>query len=367
MIKKMVRLIARYLIPLLGIVLLMMFLLGFFRKDVIKGGRAPIPHKWATGLPSTSAVIEEIPLVQEATGTVAPEYKVTVAARITGHILKIDAAAGRYFKKGEIIAILDSSEIKTKIAQLKQALNKAKAILELAQSDYNRDKPLFEQKAIPAVEFDHTTAALRTAQAEVNRLKNAIKEAKVQLSYTVVKSPISGRVIDRIANVGDLAVPGKPLCTMYDEHHLWIEAEVPEDIATHIKLGDELSYEIEALNSKDRGKVVEIVPGENPATRTEIIRIRISHGKNVIPGMFSRVNLIVGKEKRVLIPANTVVKTGQLTTVDVIQNGEVFKRTVQLGRKVNDKYIVLSGLSGGEKLVIQKSPFETEVERGGIK
>jgi len=341
--------------------------LGFFRTDVIQGGRDPIPHRWAAGLPSASAVVQEVPLVQEATGTVVPEYKVTVAARITGHILKIDAAAGRYFKKGQTIAILDSSEIQTKIAQLKQALSKAEALLTLAQSDYDRDRPLFEQKAIPAVEFDHTTAAFRTAQAEVNRLKDAVKQAKVQLSYTVVKSPISGRIIDREANVGDLAVPGKPLCTMYDERHLWIEAEVPEDIAVNVKVGDELTYNIEALDRAEKGRVVEIVPGANPVTRTEIVRIRLTHGKNVIPGMFCRVDLIVGKEERVLAPANTIIKTGQLIMVDVIQNGEVFRRTIQLGRRINSKFVVLSGLSGGEKLVIQKNLFETGVEVGGRK
>ncbi len=335
-----------------AIVLLMLWILGAFRKDRIQPGKAAVPEKLAEGLSTQTVSLTTIPVVDEAVGTVRAEYIATVTSRIVGAILEMRAAAGERVAKGEVLAELDDRDLRSRLEQAREAVRAAEATLAQAQSNYQRDKPLFDQRVISAYDFEQTGTSLKTAEANLERLRQAQREAEVSLSYAVIRSPFDGVVVDKLAEVGELAAPGKPLLTMYQEGRLWLEASVPEEQLARVRVRQTYTVRMAARERVMRGWVAEIVPASDPATRTVLARVRLEDTRDLLPGMFGRLLIPASPQPVLLIPAGSVRRVGQLTVVDVVQQGRVERRTVQLGRAANGQLEVLSGLAPGDAIVV---------------
>ena len=338
------------------IVVLMLWILGTFRKGVIQAGKQPAPVDSAKGLTTQKIASRTLPAVTEAVGTIQAEQVAAVTSRVLANIVEMRASAGHPVANGETLVVLDDRDLHHRVEQAQDALRGAEATLAQAQSDYKRDKPLFDQQVISSYDFEHTETNLKTAAANLHRLEEAVREAEVNLSYAVIRSPFAGVVVDKLANLGDLAAPGKPLLTMYEEGRLWLEANVPEDLMEHIRLNELLTLRIDALSREMRGRVVEIVPSSDPASRTVVVRVRLSETKDVLPGMFGRLLLPMKPEEILAVPASALIRAGQLTLVEVVQDGRTERRTVQLGRALGNQFEVLSGIASGETVVIGKTP-----------
>jgi HlyD family secretion protein len=343
----------RVVLPVAAILLLMLWIFGAFRHDVIQGGTKPAPVESAEELAIRQVAMQTIPSVTEAVGTVQAEQVASISSRVVANILEMRVAAGQRVSKGETLVVLDERDLRHRVEQAQDAIRSAEATLSQAQSDYNRDKPLFDQQVITPYDFEHTQTNLKTAEANLHRLQQAEKEAEVNLSYAVISSPFSGIVVDKLANVGDLAAPGKPLLTMYEQGRLWLEANVPEELMGHIRLNEMASYRIDALGREMRGRVVEMVPSSDPSTRTVVARVHLDETKDVVPGMFGRLLVPMKGEDVLVIPASAVIRAGQLTMVEVADQGRAQRRTIQLGRSIGDQFEVLSGLVPGEEVVLR--------------
>jgi RND family efflux transporter MFP subunit len=337
------------------IVLLMLWILGTFRRGVIPAGKQPVPAEPAAGLATQAIAMESIPAVTEAVGTVQAEQLAAVTSRVVANILEMRASAGQRVAAGDILVVLDDRDLRHRVEQAQDAVRGAEATLAQARSDYQRDKPLFEQQVIPAYDFEHTQTNLKTAEANLHRLQQAERETEVNLSYAVIRSPFAGVVVDKLANVGDLAAPGKPLFTLYEQGRLWLEANVPEDLLAGIRTGQYRTLRIDARNREMRGRVVEIVPSSDPATRSVIVRVRLEDTRDIVPGMFGRLLLPSAPEQVLTVPASAVTRAGQLTMVDVVSQGRVERRTVQLGRAIGGGFEVLSGLAPGDSVVLRNA------------
>jgi RND family efflux transporter MFP subunit len=337
------------------IVLLMLWILDVFRRDVIRAAKEPVPAESAAGLATAKAVAQTMPSVTEVVGAVQPEQIATITCRVVANIVEMRVRAGQRVSKGDTLVVLDDRDLRHRVEQARDALRSAEAALEQARSDYKRDKPLFEQQVITPYEFEHTQTNLKTAEANLHRLQEAVREAEVNLSYAVIHSPFSGVVVDKLAEIGDLAAPGKPLLKMYEQGRLWLEANVPEEFLGRIRLNQMLAFRIDATGQEMQGRVVEIVPSSDPSTRTVAVRVSLSQTRDVVPGMFGRLLLPLKAEEVVLVPASALIRAGQLTMVDVVRDGRLQRRTVQLGRAIGSQYEVLSGLAAGETVVVRNS------------
>lgn len=309
----------------------------------------------AQGLATQKIAIQTIPAVAEAVGTVQAEQLAAVTSRAVANILEMSVSAGQRVASGETLVVLDDRDLRRRVEQALDAVRGAEVTLAQAQSDYKRDKPLFDQQVITAYDFEHTQTNLKTAEANLHRLQQAEQESEVNLSYAVIRSPFTGVIVDRLANIGDLAAPGKPLFTMYEQGRLWLEANVPEDMLAGIHIGEFDTFRIDARGRKLRGRVVEKVPSSDPATRTVAIRVHLEDTREIVPGMFGRLLLPAAPEQVLTVPDSAVVRAGQLTMVDVVEEGRVGRRTVQLGRAIGDRFEVFSGLTAGETVVLRNT------------
>ncbi len=336
------------------IVVLMLWILGAFRReDIIQPGTQPAPEQSAAGLPTQNVGMQTISADTEAVGTIQAEQTATVTSRVVANVLEVRTAAGQRVPAGAVLMVLDDRDLRQRFEQAQDAVRSAEATAAQARADYTRDKPLFDQQVITAYEFEHTGTNLRVGEANLHRLQQAAREAEVNLSYAVVRSPFAGMVIDTLANVGDMAAPGKPLLTMYAEGRLRLEANVPEDLMDEVRVGQQLTFRIDALSREARGRVAAIVPSSDPSSRTVAVRVHLDDTKDALPGMFGRV-LIPSKAEQVLaVPASTLVRAGQLTMVDVVREARVERRTVQLGRAIGSQFEVVAGLAPGEAVVLR--------------
>ena len=126
-------------------------------------------------------------------------------------IISAGADSGDDVQKGQILFVLDSRDAEARVAQAREAVASVEAALEKISLDFGRIERLYEKNAATKQELDGSRAALKSAQAGLESAKAAAKEADVGLSYTRIESPLAGVVIDRMAEPGDTAIPGKPL------------------------------------------------------------------------------------------------------------------------------------------------------------
>ena len=345
----------RFGISMAAIVVLLLWVLGAFRRGVIHAGSHPVPEASAAGLATQKVGFQEVSAVTELAGTIQAEQSASVTPRVVANIVEMRVSAGQRVGAGATLVVLDDRELRHRLEQAQGALAGAEATQAQARSDYQRDKLVFDQQGISAYEFEHTQTSLRIAEANLHRLQQAEKEAELDLSFAVIRSPFAGVVVDRLANLGDQAMPGKPLLTMYQDGRFWLEVNVPEDLMGHVRLHDVLPFRIDALGTEMRGQVVEIVPSSDPASRTVVARLRLRSTREVLPGMFGRLLLPTKPEKRLMVPAQALVRAGQLTLVDVVRDGRIERRAVQLGQAAGDQFEVLSGLSAGETVAVRNA------------
>jgi len=339
-------------LPIATIVILMLWILGTFHRGVIQGAKQPVSQESATGAVTYKVVARNMPTSTEAVGTVQAEQIATVTARVMANIIEMRASAGQRVAKGQTLVVLDDRDLRHRVEQAQEAMRSAEATLEQAQSDFRRDKPLFDQQVITPYDFEHTQTNLKTAEANLKRLEQAQREAEVNLTYSIIHSPFDGVVVDKQADLGDLAAPGKPLFTLYEQGRLWLEANVPEELMPHVRLNNPMTVHIDATDREIQGRVAEIVPSSDPSSRTEIVRVRLNKTEGLVPGMFGRLMIPLAPEPVLTIPESALTRVGQLTMVDVVRQDTIERRTVQLGRVVDGEYEVLSGLASGEVIVL---------------
>ncbi len=256
------KIVAKVILPLFVLIFVMLWLTGAFQRGRITGTEKieaplrPVP-------PDAQVVTVELTpreIISEMIGEVKPEFKINISSQITANIIKFDIRAGARVKKGQELILLDDRDVQARLEQTKESLARAIADLDYARSVDTRSTALLAQKAISQLQYDQDHSKFLQAQAEVKRLRQALQEAHVSLSYTRILSPVDGVVIDRLAEVGDLATPGKPLLTMFDPRHLWLQASVREDKARLLELGKEYTVRVDALDLEIKGPLVEIVP-----------------------------------------------------------------------------------------------------------
>jgi RND family efflux transporter MFP subunit len=289
-------------------------------------------------------------VVAEEVGAVQSQVRSTVSARVTASVVALPVVAGQHVRKGELLVRLDDRDLQTVVRQASEELRQSEATRDLAQSDYDRDKGLYEKAVIPKSEFDVTNMRLRTSTADVAARQEALHDAQVALTYTVIRSPYDGVIIDKVSDVGDMAAPGKPLLTLYESGRLWLEAAVPEEQSADLRIGRTYQIRLDAMDKKMEGRLVEIVPSADSSSRTITARVAIPYADNIFPGLFGRMYLPTGERMRTMIPDAAVLRMGQLAMVDVDEDGELRRRSVQLGEQVGSQVEVLSGLVPGEKV-----------------
>lgn len=340
------------LIGLGAITAAIIWLSGGFGERIAPGRVEP-----AAGTPpdATETVTVELtmePAVEWASGALASARQTAVSSRILARIEEIPVHAGDDVAEGDTLVVLDAREFESRVRQASEALRGAEAQRELAQVEKDRAETLLQRGTGTQQRLDQAVSGLRVAQAEVDRLGQSLMEARTMLSHTEIQSPVSGRVIDRLAEPGDTATPGGVLLRIYDPGVLRVEVPVRESLAVHLGVSQVLRVQIPALGDDIDGVIDEIVPFSEPGARTLLIKVRLPPDPRLFAGLFARVAIPAGERTRLILPSSAVDRIGQLEFVTVITTaGRLERRLVTTGEiDQQGRVEVLSGLREGDRI-----------------
>lgn len=334
-----------------GLAALLLWMQGIFRSGKVEPGNAPLPP----GTPaSDTAAVErrEVEEWQEWPGTIASKTVAQVSPRITARILEIRVVAGAVVKEKEVLAVLDDRDLKARVDQAKSAVIGAEAQATESAADLERTRGLFEVGAASKRELEAAEAKAKTQEALAAQARDALKETEVMQGEAMLRAPFDGVVAERLAEPGDLAVPGRAVITVHDPAHLRLEAQVPESCAAKAHVGLEVPAYIEALARELKASVEEIAPIADPVSRTFMIKAALPPDAGLRPGMFGRFRTACTKRHALLVPSTAVSRVGQLESVQVVAEGAVRQRNIRTGKTFGSQIEVLSGLNEGERVVM---------------
>jgi RND family efflux transporter MFP subunit len=305
--------------------------------------------------PLAEVVEETATMYEEASGTVFSARHTTISSKILARIEAIPVRAGDEIEAGTVVVRLDSRDLDARLAAARERVRSARAANELAISERERIAGMFASNVASKRDLDRAEANLRMTRAEVESARQNVADAEVALSYAEIRSPVTGRVIDRLAEPGDTAAPGAPLLRVYDPGALRLEAPVREGLAVRLTSGQTLGVRIEAIDLTLEGEIDEIVPAAEPGARTFLVKVRLPRDPRLFSGMFGRVSIPAGEARRVVAPAAAIERIGQLEYATVVGDGDtVARRLVTTGPKLGeDRIEILSGLDPGERVVLR--------------
>ena len=281
---------------------------------------------------------EESPSALEITGTIQAADRAVIAARISGHITEIPVIPGSQVKAGDLLVRINAAEIFTR-------LQEAKARLAQAQRNYERERGLLEKNA-------STPETVKSLEDTRRIILASVQEAQTMLDYNTITAPFPGIVTKKFANPGDLAVPGKPLLEIEGQQKLQIAANVPESVLPKTRIGEEIPVLIPAAGFSGTGRIVEISPAADPASRTTPVKLSLPALPDIRSGQFARLRFPDRTENAIRIPASAIIPFGQMERVFVVQEGKAQLRLVRTGLAANGKTEILTGLFPGDEVVV---------------
>ena len=297
--------------------------------------RAPAPpaaDRPPVKAPTAVVQPQKVPDIYEVVGTVRPKVGATISPKVMATILQIPVKPGDAVKAGDVLAQLDDREMR--------------AAFERAQTEYNRSQKLLEQGVGTAAEFQNAEERYRVAKAA--------------LSYTSITAPYDGIVADKLCEVGDLAVPGKPLFTVEQPTDYRLEAYVPERYGSAVPVGTTVHVIVDAVGGECDATVGEVIPASDPVSRSFLIKADLHRRKPLKSGLFGRAQIVVGERSGLFVPKTAVRERGQLTFVFIAQDGRARMRLVTTGKPTGDSLELLSGVEPGDPVLVNPAADLTD-------
>ena len=309
----------------------------------------------------------------EFPGIIRAQQFVEVRARVEGYLEDMMFAEGTYVKKDQVLFIIDPKQYKAQVDRAEALVTKNKAIALKAERDLARIRPLYEQKAASQLDLDNAIAAYESAKADVQVSEANLTEARLALSYTTVRSPISGYISERHVDIGTLVGPGAQslLANVVKSDTVLVEFKMTDldyqkskarnvnlgqkDTSRHwdpfvtITMADKTQY-------KYKGLVDFADPLVDAKSGTFSVRAEMPNpDRELLPGQFTNVRVLLDvRENAVAVPtkAITIEKSGSFIYV-VKADASVEKRFIQTGPEVENATIVERGLNPNEIIVVE--------------
>lgn len=319
------------------------------------------PADAATPGELTTAVVQSAAVGDSAgfDGVVEAVRQTVVAAQVPGAVVAIDVKVGDVVKAGQVLARIDARAAEQTVAASDAQVQSARASLEVATKEFDRQKQLFQKNYTSQAALERAEAHFKATQAQVSAQLAQTGAARAQSGFFIVRAPYGGVVAEVPVALGDMAMPGRPLVTIYDPAALRVTAAVPQTAIAGLSVEPSIKVELPGFSTERQWITpsrMEMLPTVDPGTHTVQVRLDLpSAVPGVKPGMFARVWLPGQRSvaARFSVPAKAVVRRAEMTGLYVIDpNGRPVLRQVRLGRTVNDTVEILTGVTAGERVAI---------------
>jgi HlyD family secretion protein len=334
----------------------------------------------------TATVVTTYPsqqfVVLNATGYVVAQRKAAIASKATGRLEWLGVAEGSKVKAGEVIARIDSRDVRAQAQSAEAGVNAAKAAVEQARVELanartelqrNEDlvaKGFISQSALDAAKMrvDRGVAALAGAQAGERAAAATARNAEVAVDYTEIRAPFDGVILSKSANVGDMVTPFSSatdskgaVVSMADMTTLEVEADVSESSLSKVKVGDPAEITLDALpDARFKGRISRMVPTVDRAKATVMTKVRFDTiDPRILPEMSAKVSFlsqeVTPEQQKPLLAVNpeAIAQRGGRAVVFVVKDGVATEAAVTPGIKVGDVTAISGAVMSGDKVVLR--------------
>lgn len=377
---------------LAAILLLTVFASACEKKQQASTEKPPV----VTGVRIEKITASAIDDFYEATGTVHAKTSTVLSSKIMGTVTSLRVREGDRVRAGQMLVEIDNREAAAQlqkaqaglrqaeqaVAEVEQSISagqSAKAAADannrLAASTLSRYQTLLDRKSVSPQEFDEVKAKAQVAEAEADRsgkmlqmlaarkkqsqaqidqAKADIASAQIVAGYARITSPISGIITAKQIEIGSTATPGAPLLTIEDSSRYRLEASIEESQIGKIKLKDPVRVRVDAVSVEElSGTVAEILPASDPMSRSYTVKIDIQSAGPLRSGLYGTARFVRGQRQALAIPSKAITQRGQLTGVFVVDEANIARlRLIKTGKTLGENIEVLSGLSEGERIVV---------------
>jgi len=287
-------------------------------------------------------------------GVVQAVRQTVVSAQVPGAVVALQVKAGDRVTSGQVLLRLDARAAEQQAGAAAAQVQAARISQEAATKEFERQQQLFQKNYISQAALDRAEAQFKSAQAHSAAQLASAGAARTESGFYTVKAPYDGIVAEVSVVLGDMAMPGRPMLTLYDPAALRVTASVPHSAAPAADATPLAELPGAAL-ARIRPLRWQVLPAVDAATHTVELRLDLPAGTAGSPGMFARVWLPggAGEAARVSVPAKTVVRRAELSAVYVIgPDGRPLLRQVRLGPASGDQVEILAGLGAGERVAL---------------
>ncbi len=358
-----------------------------------------------------SAVMAEIITIQEATipvvievpGSVQARDRIALSSQINGFVKDVIVREGDIVGSGQLLATLDSRDAESQKAATQATIQEARAGLaearksaqiavsahsaakassNLADATYDRYQKLFQTRSVSPQELDEVRSRkdaaaadlagkeamvaaaedrLQQAEARVLQATAQSQRTDVLLSWTVIKAPAAGKVVERMVDPGSAIFPGSPLLTLESVSSPQVIASLPTRNAPLLKRGLEVGIRFADESVPTAGRISEVIPLSDPLSHTVQFKVDLPPEFTVLSGSFAKVEIPSGTRSALLAPRSAVHEVGQLTGVFIVDSASIARyRLVKTAPYGSQQVEFLSGVEIGERIVADLSEQVTD-------
>lgn len=314
---------------------------------------------------------EDVEIYGDYVGLIRAQQFVEVRARVEGFLERMAFAEGTYVKKNQVLFVIDQRQYRAKVDKARAQLRKDSALVLKTKRDLERIKPLFEQNAASRLDLDNATAAYETAVASMGMSRADLVQAEQELSYTYVRSPISGYISERLVDLGTLVGTGGKslLATVVKSDTVLIDFSMTaldylKSKERNIILGQrdssrswQPSVTITLPDNSiypHKGLVDFAEPQVSPKTGTFSVRAEMPNPDHVLlPGQFTKVHALLDVlENATVVPQKAlIIEKGGAYVFVMRRDSTAERRFIELGPEFGNKVVVERGLAPGETII----------------
>ena len=289
-------------------------------------------------------------------GSLVAERTAQIRAEVPGSVVQVFHDPGARVAQGTSLAKIDDRAINDAFLSARSGLTAAQNAAEIAQRELERAEKLIAVGAIADRELENVRRAELTARTMRDDARARLAAAQKQLDATNVLAPYAGVVSERMVNPGDVVAPGSPLFTLVDPATMRLEAAVPAEQLSMVRVGAPVRFTVTGYQGRTfEGRISAINPSADPQTRQVRLFVRIPNaGNQLVAGLFAEGRVASESRETLTVPQTAVDVRGLTPTVLRLKNGRSEKVDVTLGARdaSTERVEVLTGIAAGDTLLI---------------
>lgn len=287
-------------------------------------------------------------------GELRAESQATVRAEIGGSITQVDVREGQAVRRGALLGRIETRTLDDARQSAVSAVRFAENQVAVAARELERTEMLVEAGALATRDLDVARQNQAQAEAQLADARSRLASAERQLGDTVLRSPINGIVATRAVNMGDVVTVGAELFTIIDPSTMRLEASVPSDDLSHLRVGADVEFTVRGYDQRFEGRITMIAPRADPVTRQVPIFVSIPNvGGRLVAGLFAEGRVVSQSAEGLVVPINAVNTTGATPWALRVSDGTAERIELRLGLQDprTERVQVVSGLTEGDTLL----------------